>query len=542
LTAPTAPSDLVRYGAGADALFARLAEPAEVGAQWGVNRYLHGLHSRRPDLREAYPDLEGDDGFRLVDWAYRHGFDEVPIPPELMPSDYLREPAPVGGDAGVTRYLQLLHARTPDLGRAFPDLAGADGFRFAEWAQDVGVRVDPVLRHLSDRIPRRVLARRPRGRPAPGVNVIGHLGTATGIGEAARGVVTALEAANVPLVSIACPFPDGGAEDSGGLEAAGFDTDFVCLNPDRHVQLARRLAPDWSAGRRTIGLRWWELADDLPPEWRLAFPLVDEVWVCSDHTAGAIAGIAPVPVRKVPLAVDPGPAAETGRPGLALPDGFLFLTMFDCDSTLDRKNPQGAVEAFRAAFAPGEGASLVLKSVNGDRHPDALERLRAAAGAHPDVHFLDGHLSRPQKNAMLAACDCFVSLHRAEGFGLPLAEAMHLGKPAIATGWSGNLEFMSGRNGYLVSHSYRRVGPGGEPYYSAEATWAEPDVQHAASLMREVFRDPEAARDRGARGAAEVRRRFSASAAGRAMSERIEELRRKASGYPAHARNGIRVS
>src|SRR5437588_8032050 len=119
-----------RYGAGAPELFAGLSEPAEAGGQTGVNRYLHQLHSRRPDLRKAYPDLHGDDGFRLVDWAYRHGFDEVPIPPELLPTYYLSEAAPVGAAAGVNRYLHQLHSRTRALRDAFPDLAGADGPRF----------------------------------------------------------------------------------------------------------------------------------------------------------------------------------------------------------------------------------------------------------------------------------------------------------------------------------------------------------------------------------------------------------------------------
>jgi glycosyltransferase involved in cell wall biosynthesis len=130
-----------------------------------------------------------------------------------------------------------------------------------------------------------------------------------------------------------------------------------------------------------------------------------------------------------------------------------------------------------------------------------------------------------QKNAMLAACDCCVSLHRAEGFGLPLAEAMYFGRPTIATRYSGNLEFMTDENSYLVDHGMSRAGMAAEPYYPAEAEWAEPDVGHASRLMRRVFEQRDEAESRGRRAAADMRRDFSPQAAARTMTSRLDEIR-----------------
>jgi hypothetical protein len=141
-----------------------------------------------------------------------------------------------------------------------------------------------------------------------------------------------------------------------------------------------------------------------------------------------------------------------------------------------------------------------------------------------------------------ASCDCYVSLHRAEGFGLTLAEAMSLGRPVIATGYSGNLDFMTDRNSYLVAHEMAPVGPGSAPY-PPEAEWAEPDIEHAARLMREVFENQDAARQRGRLAAAEIAITHSLEASGRSMVRRLESLRlhlpsRNGAGHASDGTNG----
>src|SRR5262249_53817106 len=148
----------------------------------------------------------------------------------------------------------------------------------------------------------------------------------------------------------------------------------------------------------------------------------------------------------------------------------------------------------------GEGPRLVLKAMNGSFRPEAADAVRSAIGDRPDITLLDSHLPATEYGALLNRADCYVSLHRAEGFGLTIAESMALGKPAIATGYSGNLDFMTTANSYLVDYTLSEVGPDAE-HYPANGTWAEPDLDHAAELMRRVFSERHEARRRGQRAA-----------------------------------------
>jgi glycosyltransferase involved in cell wall biosynthesis len=354
----------------------------------------------------------------------------------------------------------------------------------------------------------------------PGVNVLGHLREAKGIGEAARLYATALRAAGVPVRT--------GALDAGFSPSAGEDhrsigelersrahpVDLVCLNPPelhRFLDDGGRLPGD---GRR-IGVWAWEV-DLVPPEWAVIASELDEVWVYSRYVAEVMGRALPVPVVVVPLPVE-APTVEAAPAG----GEFTFLFMFDFHSTMARKNPLGLIEAYRTAFSGDEGTRLVVKTFNGDHRPDDLRALTEAAAGRPDVQLVDRYVSSEEKARMLAECGCYVSLHRSEGFGLTLAEAMTLGRPVVATGFSGNLDFMPPGAGYLTRWEPARVGAGGE-LYPAGATWAEPDLGHAAQLMRSAFDDPEEAARRGERGRAYVHDRLSPAAVGAVARARLE--------------------
>ena len=209
--------------------------------------------------------------------------------------------------------------------------------------------------------------------------------------------------------------------------------------------------------RPTIGQWGWE-TDVLPPSWTAAFDYVDEVWVYSNFMAENLGRLLPMPVVVVPPAVV-APDVDADGLTIAQDDRFTFLFMLDLFSTLRRKNPLGLVDAFTRAFAPGEGPRLIVKTINGRFRPEAAEQLRHSAAGHPDVEFVDDYLEPAQKAALIARADCYVSLHRSEGFGLPLAEAMALGTPVIATGYSGNTDFTTPFNSYLVDYTPTNVGP-----------------------------------------------------------------------------------
>lgn len=432
---------------------------------------------------------------------------------------YLRE---VPSDSGVSRYARALRDARPDLREAFPDVEGDDALAFRQWLQE---HAEPL--GLSSEL----VSANGSGPAKPGVNLAGYLGSELGVGEAARQLGRALAARHLPSAEIDIPVqePDlATAIGELGPEDHPFDVNVICVNADMLPAVAGAMPSGFFHRRHTAGLWFWEV-ERFPERWLDSFKYLDEVWVASEFVAEALRPVAPVPVSTVRIPVTPAEPSAAARRAAALPEGFCFLYVFDFRSVFRRKNPLGAIEAFRRAFDPGEGASLLIKSVGGDRWPEEAAELAAAAAEHPDVHLLDGVISAEEKNALIAGCDCYVSLHRSEGLGLTMAEAMYFGKPVVATGYSGNLDFMSGDNAYLVDYDLERIGEDAAPY-PADARWAEPRIEHAAELMRRVFEDREGAARKGERAASAIRASHSPEAAGEVLERRLAELHRRHAG------------
>jgi len=448
--------------AGTDEFVAWCHEPDEPGGKQGLTRLCLAMYRIRPDLRQAFPDLDGTDGPGFITWAHDHGLSEFQLAPHLLP------PKPAASDPASSA-------------RDFP------------W----------------------------------GVNVAGYLRSELGVGEIARAVVTALDAREFPVMPVhgrQIPHSRQGHPFAHmDTAAAPFPINLICVNADHLASFLADEGPNFTAGRYNIGFWWWEVLP-FPESAAAAFDLVDEVWVGTDYVGEALRPLSPVPVVKVRIPVATAPAVPCSRADLGLPAGFLFLFMFDFNSVFARKDPLALIEAFRLAFEPAAGASLVIKCINQSNDPDNYDRLQLAAGSHPDIHIIDRYVSHEQRDAMLAACDCYVSLHRAEGFGLPLAEAMYLGKPVIATRYSGNLEFMTDANSYLVDYELRQVGEGNPPY-PADGRWAAADPTHAARLMREVFEEPAEAQRRGRAAARDIRKSHSPRTAGETMERRLATIR-----------------
>jgi glycosyltransferase involved in cell wall biosynthesis len=212
-----------------------------------------------------------------------------------------------------------------------------------------------------------------------------------------------------------------------------------------------------------------------------------------------------------------------------LPSGYVFLFVFDFLSVVQRKNPIGLIEAFRRAFRPKEGPTLVIKTVNGHQRRAALELVREAGRGREDILVTDRYLSAEQRDALIWHCDCYVSLHCSEGFGLTLAEAMAQSKPTIATAYSGNMAFMTPENSFLVPWRPALVPPGCDPYPVGHR-WADPDLESATTLMRTVWENPTLAQGRGRRAALDMRARFSAQPSAAFLRERLDaiaQLRRR---------------
>jgi glycosyltransferase involved in cell wall biosynthesis len=212
------------------------------------------------------------------------------------------------------------------------------------------------------------------------------------------------------------------------------------------------------------------------------------------------------------------------RDRLRLPsDRPLFLFVFDHHSTAVRKNPRGLIDAFAAAFPDGHSGFLLIKSINAATLPEVAAELGRAASRHPAVRVVDATLTASERLSLLATCDCYVSLHRSEGFGMTIAEAMAYGRPVIATGYGGTVDFLDDTTGYLVDWKPTRVA-GDNSVYPADGTWADPDLDHAAALMREVAAAPRDAQLRGARAAKRIATAHAPLAVGRALAGELARL------------------
>jgi len=205
------------------------------------------------------------------------------------------------------------------------------------------------------------------------------------------------------------------------------------------------------------------------------------------------------------------------------PHQTLFVFMFDYHSTVARKNAFGLIAAFKAAYSHGREATLVIKTINAASIPETAADVAAAASDHPAIHVVDIALPASERAALLAGCDCYVSLHRSEGFGMTIAEAMGYARPVIATDFGGNLEFMDEQTGYLVRSTPTAVGEG-VPVYPFDATWAEPDLSHAAQLLRLVSADSADAATRGRRAAARIATAHAPVVVGAAVARELERL------------------
>jgi glycosyltransferase involved in cell wall biosynthesis len=361
-----------------------------------------------------------------------------------------------------------------------------------------------------------------------GVNVVGYLSAPSGLGEVARLLVRSLQSGSVPYVLV-----DQGIRARRSTDL--LDTTVVCVNPAD--------LPSWThgAGRelfsrpRTVGFWWWEV-ERFPRRWRWAAHLFDEIWVGSDHVRTAVAEVVDRPVHTFPLPVVAPEPAVRSRQQLGLPDGFVFLFSFNYESIFLRKNPVGLITAFGKAFADRDDVWLVLKASNGDRYPRERAELDNAAQAVRNVSVLERSLPASDYHALYAACDAYASLHRAEGFGLTIAEAMALGKPAIATGYSGNLEFMRPDDSYLVPWSPSPI-PDGLPY-SAGSLWAEPDLDEAARIMRSVVEHKSEAQARALRARERLMVERSPERAAQFVEDRMAELAEA----PSAPRKGLDIA
>jgi glycosyltransferase involved in cell wall biosynthesis len=344
-----------------------------------------------------------------------------------------------------------------------------------------------------------------------GVQLVGWVKGELGVGEDVRTAARAADRAAIPHVLLDCARQLGARQEDLSLadrvvDAPRHFTNIVFLSAGDHYRCVAA-DPGIFRGRYTIGSWPWELPR-WPGEMGFVYRTVDEIWAPSTFIRDAYRAAAGArPVTLVPLAVEV-PAADTGADGRALlgaaPGDFVFFFAYDTFSSPYRKNPDAVVAAFRSAFPRGRGdVRLVIKTMHAAHRADHWRALAEAAGDDGRITLIDAVWPRKQTLAALAAADAVVSLHRSEGFGRVMAEAMLLGKPVIASAYSGNLDFTRPETAFLAEGVLRPVRPH-EYHHSAGQSWFEPDIGHAAMLMRQCRDDEGLRATRACAGAAFV--------------------------------------
>ncbi|HLY57177.1 MAG TPA: glycosyltransferase family 4 protein, partial [Stellaceae bacterium] len=407
------------------------------------------------------------------------------------------EGTPPLGHRRPSRLERFVWDSAPALQSRF-DLATAEGQDgFVHWFAERGAAASGLGWLFAEAVPLSPAVPR-RGALAPGgVNLIGFAYGQLGVGEDMRMLATACGAAEIPFCVVArTPIGERGPEDRllapRAVPAPVYDTSILCMTGlDTGLQLLERpsLLDD---GAYRIGYWPWELPH-WPGEWQCAFGLVDEVWASSRYTLAAYEEATLLPLRQMPLAVSVDRIVMRSRAAFGLPeDRLLFLYVFDGHSYIARKNPEAVVAAFRQAFPTGsEPVGLVLKMMGGDRTDPRETALFASIAEDPRIMVIDGVIPRGEVLGLIAACDIYVSLHRAEGFGRTIAEAMLLRRPVIATGFSGSDELVGPETALPVAWGRRAVGPDEYPFGDGQ-WWADPDIDHAAWCLRRLADSPSA--------------------------------------------------
>jgi glycosyltransferase involved in cell wall biosynthesis len=437
---------------------------------------------------------------------------------------WLQRKSPLSS-TGLPRYMDAVYNERADLQKTMPEVRMGELSAFAWWAHIFGRFEVPSFRLFGHKVSiQRSIA--PGGRVSGGVDAIGFFKAEHGIGEAARLLVEAIRTTDVPVSTVGYWITESRQRAKFETDEVGkYKTIIAAVNAELNKPVRDLFGSYFFDGAYVIGQWFWEL-ETAPPWYKDAYQYVDELWAPTKFIEEMLRRDAPkrVAIHHMPLPLRKPRVVENAlRKDLDLDSRFMFLFIFDFMSVMKRKNPLGLIEAFKKAFAPGEGPMLILKSINGETRPEGFAELKAATEGREDILIMNRYLDSTQSAALMNLCDCYVSLHRSEGLGLTIAEAMLLGKPVIATGYSGNLDFMTPETSYLVPWKRVRVGEGAEAY-DANASWAEPDLDAAAAIMKNVYSNPDEARRVAMAGKIDLETRFTPEQTGLRMKQRLVTL------------------
>ena len=490
-----------------------------------ITNLMYELYKSRLDVRTTYPEVFGNDMYKFMEWVKFRAKYEYNLDSKLIKSV-----------EGKTAKRQ----KTKELARAMMDkvisspliqknkllfkkAVGSDLYYKIRNLLDVGVVSISKERQLEwkkSSIKRISIDRL-------GINIAGNISAESGTGEAVRSIIKSVKSAKIPFTAINYEKSLYRKKDKTIKKFSCYNPykiNLVHINADQADAFYHFMGESFFKGKYNIGYWTWEQST-FPHEWHNRFKLFDEIWTPSSFSTNAISKVSPVPVIKIPHCIARKQSSKLSREYFSFPkDKFIFLFVFDFLSVFERKNPIATINAFKRAFPKKDKAFLVLKSVNSKYNPSAMKKMKAKIDPQK-MKIIDKYFSSEEVDSLMGICDCYVSLHRSEGFGYTILEAMNMKKPVIATAYSGNTDFMTINNSFPVRYQLVELKKDYGPYKSG-SFWAEPDIEHAAKLMRYIYENQDKAKIIGKVASKEINHLYSCGAIGALIKRRLEIIKR----------------
>jgi len=484
-----------------------------------VTNLTEALWNSRDDLKQAFPDLYGIDGVGYAEWLLSAAEKEASFDFCYLQAikdslekyrttnntndEYIQPSSLV---SGLIKYVWQKKEKIP------LSIRLALGKNVATWAFRSAYQGKNIPKVQSF-----------------GVNLIGYMQAESGVGEAARASLRGLEQSEIAFSVIDYRLGNiSRMEEEISYEydeSATHSVNLIHVNADQSKIAKEHLGDAITSNRYNIGYWYWEMSE-FPAAFDFAFEQVDEVWVSSEYNYAAISSRTTKPVTLIPPNIALKSTSLMSRDELGFnDDDFIFFHMSDVLSMHQRKNPLGVVKAFNQAFAdfPEQKVKLIIKISNLDKQPQLEKEILSIIDSEPRIELISGYMDRDTLNNYLMNIDSYVSLHRAEGFGLPIAEAMSLGKVVIATMWSGNVDFMNEHNSLPVSYELvklkEQIGP-----YEKDQLWAEPNLSDASDKMFCLANDVDLQTKLGEKAKETILLNYSPNITGIAISNRIKQI------------------
>ncbi len=494
-----------------------------------ITRFIHEIYKIRRDVQKIFPDIFDADRDAFIAWAATGGKTDHNLD-DIFFTGIISDEAGQGSDMKrLLRKIFMLRVinQIKEVLKKILKKFFWRSPKIIDILKTVNNRLNVTLSiPTNSAIRESVNSVLPGDNKEIGVNISGYVNSESGTGEGVRANIRSFETIGIPLAlnNVKSFSRQNDKIYTSFSEFNPYHINFVHVNADQVPVFYDQKGPDYFRNRYNIGFWVWELSE-FPEEWYPHFRYFNEIWTPSKFCVDAIAAVSPVPVIKIPHSISLN-EIEVDRSFFGFKkDSFVFLTMFDFLSYFERKNPLAVIEAFRIAFESRKDAVLVLKCSSSNWNPSAMTSIiKAVKGLN--VRIIDSYLNKDELHALMCLSDCYVSLHRSEGFGLPLAESMYLEKPVIATKYSGNMDFMNDENSFLIKYKMTEIEKD-IGLYKKGNRWADPDVKHAAELMDFVYSEREAARKTGKTASEDIRRYLSPSAVGRTVKKRIDLITRR---------------